>query len=108
MAMSDETGVRVRNETGWRDVLSRAGGSSIQLGLRAFDAALDAINAEEAAVRTLGDRALTARAVALRGHAPGGAPRAARRVEMFALAREAARRTLGQRPYDEQVVAALA
>ncbi len=106
--MSDETGARVRNETGWRDVLNRARGSSIQLGLRGFEAALAAINAEEAAVRALGDQALTARAVALRGHAREGAPRGARRVEMFALAREAARRTLGQRPYDEQVVAALA
>jgi len=106
--MSDETGARVRNEIGWRDVLSRARGSNIQLGLRGFDAALDAINSEEAAVRALDDGALTERAVALRGRVREGAPRHAVRVEMYALAREAARRTLGQRPYDVQVVAALA
>ena len=39
---------------------------------------------------------------------PFGRTAAALRVSLFALAREASRRVLGQRPFDEQIVAALA
>ena len=63
--------------------------------------------AHEPAARGLSDAALTARAQAVRA-ARAGRPRAETRAELFALAREAARRALGQRPYDEQIVAALA
>ncbi len=98
---------RPRNAIGWRDLLDRARGSNVRLALAAFDAALDAVAAHEPAVRGLSDAALTARAQAVRA-ARAGRPRAETRAELFALAREAARRALGQRPYDEQIVAALA
>jgi preprotein translocase subunit SecA len=98
---------RVRNDVTWRDVLARLRGSNVQLGLSGFDTDLEAIDQYEREVRPLSDAALLVRATALR------AARATRarpdvRAELFALTRDAARRTLGQRPYDVQVVAALA
>ena len=98
---------RVRNPITWRDVLVRMRGSSVQLGLSGFDAHLDAIDAYERGIRALPDAALLARATALRAGG-GSRARADVRAEVFALARDAARRALGQRPYDVQVVAALA
>jgi preprotein translocase subunit SecA len=104
---SERNAERVRNAIGWRDVLDRARGSSVLVALSRFDAALDAVAALEPSLRALSDAALAERAVAVR-KARHTRPRADARAELFALAREAAHRTLGQRPYDEQVVAALA
>ena len=99
--------IRPRNEITWRDALARARGSSVQLGLSGFDIHLDAIERHERDLRALADDALRARVEALRAshHAR---PRADVRAEVFALTRDAARRALGQRPYDVQLVAALA
>ena len=98
---------RPRNEITWRDALSRARGSSVQLGLSGFDTHLDAIERYERDLRRLTDDALRARVTVLRA-SHETRPRADVRAELFALARDAARRALGQRPYDVQVVAALA
>ena len=98
---------RVRNEITWRDALARMRGSSVQLALSGFDAHLDTIERHERGVRALPDEALRTRVQALRA-GRDVRPRAAVRDEFFALARDAARRALGQRPYDVQVVAALA
>jgi len=98
---------RVRNEITWRDALARMRGSSVRLALSGFDAQLDAVAGHEHGIRALSDDALTARAAALRAAFTSG-HRAEVCAELFALARDAARRTLGQRPYDEQVIAALA
>jgi preprotein translocase subunit SecA len=54
-------------------------------------------------VRELADDGLAGRARALRTRVAGGATAEAVLPEAFALAREAARRALGQRPFDEQV-----
>ena len=108
--MTDDSGAargRVRNATGWRDLLARLRGSRVRLDLSGFDADLDAIERYERDVRALSDAALLARATALRA-GRAGRSRAAVRAELFALARDAARRALGQRPYDVQIVAALA
>ena len=76
--------VRIRNEITWRDALSRARGSSVQLDLSGFDTHLDAIERHERDVRALSDAALLARVTALRasqeqpGHARGRARRALR------------------------------
>jgi preprotein translocase subunit SecA len=99
--------VRVRNEITWRDVLARLKGSSVQLDLSRFDRELDATERHDRDVRGLPDRALAARVAALRD-TRHGRPRAEVRAELYALVRDAARRALGQRPYDVQVVAALA
>ncbi len=59
-------------------------------------------------MRALADGALAERARTLRARAADGVAAGAPRPEAFALAREAARRALGQRPFDEQVLAGLA
>ena len=100
--------VRVRNQIPWRDVLARMRGSSVQLDLSGFDTHLDAIEQHERDVRTQSDAALLSRVTALRASQGAARPRAAVRAELFALTRDAARRALGHRPYDVQVVAALA
>ena len=65
---------RVRNEITWRDALSRARGSCVQLGLSGFDTQLDAIERHERDVRNLSDAALQARVAALRAALPERAP----------------------------------
>ena len=74
---------------------------------------LDAVNARADEFEALGDDAILARmealAASLRAHE--GAARAAALdaavPEVLAAAREAARRTLGMRPYDEQILGAI-
>jgi preprotein translocase subunit SecA len=110
--------VRIRNQATWGDALARLRGSNVQLELDEFDDELDAVEHHERNVRGLPDAALGARMTALRSvWQPGSRPvrdsvatrpRAALRAEVYALVRDAARRALGQRPYDVQVVAALA
>ena len=99
--------VRIRNEATWRDVLARLRGSNVQLELGGFDADLAAVERHERAMRGLPDAALQARMATLRAEV-GHRPRAELRAEVYALVRDAAHRALGQRPYDVQVVAALA
>lgn len=59
-------------------------------------------------MRALTDEQLLREATALGDRARQGAARDDLRVPFFALARDAARRALGQRPFDEQVLGALA
>lgn len=58
----------------------------------------------EPEIMKLSDDELTARSLALRERIQGGLSLDAALPEAFALAREAARRTLGQRPYDVQLI----
>lgn len=69
-----------------------------------------AVGEREAAFARLADRDLTRKAVALRerarrGEDPDASPDGL--VECFALVRETAKRVLGQRPYDEQILCGL-
>src|SRR5262245_51804850 len=98
----------VRNPMGLRRRWARLQGSSVDYDLGRFDAALGAIASHEPGVQGLDDEGMRARALALRDALRGGEALEAVRDEVFALAREAARRTLGLRPFDVQVVAALA
>jgi preprotein translocase subunit SecA len=91
---------------GLRERLARLRGSSVELDLSAFDARLAHVNAQEPELRALDEGALAARWHALRGRADLAGE--ATVAEAFAVVREAALRRLGQWPYDEQVVAALA
>jgi preprotein translocase subunit SecA len=98
----------------WRNLLDRLQGRPIVHDLTPYRRSLAAITPLEPGLSGLSDAELGARARALRGHAgigdAAGAPDAGNgaKVEAFALAREAARRGLGQRPFDEQVLAGLA
>ena len=98
----------VRNRIGWRQRLQRLQGSSVQLDLRAFDEPLGEINSLEPDVQALADPAIEGRMRELRSHTRSGGPLDAIRIECFALVREASRRALGLRPFDVQVLAALA
>jgi preprotein translocase subunit SecA len=98
----------IRNRIGWRERLERLQGGAVRFDLRAFDAPLAAIDRLEDGIRALSDAQLGARAEQLRAQVRSGMALAPVRSELFALVRDAARRALGQRPFDVQVVAALA
>ena len=99
---------RVRNRIGWRQRLARLGGSPVELDLRAFDEPLADILRLGPDVADLSDDRITRRAAELRAGAEASLGRDALQAPLFALVREAAGRTLGLRPFDVQVVAALA
>ena len=92
----------------WRHYLRRLQGSTVRFDLSGYHPELSAIAAAEPALRGLDDAGLLRRAGELQARAVAGEPLADLRVPLFALAREASRRALGQHPYDEQVLAALA
>ena len=98
----------LRNSVGWRDRLARLRGSSVLLDLSRYDAALGEIDALGAEMAQLTVPELRARARRVRDAAAAGQPLAALRAELFALARELSRHLLGMRPFDVQIVAALA
>ena len=98
----------IRNRIGWQQWLGRLQGSPIDLDLLAYDVPLTEINELEAGLTALSDNDIQERAHALRRRARAGEPLDALRVALFAVAREAARRTIGLRPFDEQIVAGLA
>ena len=98
----------VRNRIGWRQRLARLGGSPVDLDLRGFDAPLEAVREIEEALADLPDAAIAERAGVLRRRARAGLELDGLQAEAFALVCEAAARTLGERPFDVQVVAALA
>jgi len=105
-ATSTERGIR--NPVGWRDRLARLRGSAVQLDLAFCDAPLAAIEALGRGLDQETDEELIARGRSLRAEARAGAPLEALEARTFALVREAARRTLGLRPFDVQVAAGLA
>jgi len=98
----------IRNRIGWQQWLARLQGSPIDLNLLAYDAPLAEINEIEAGLTERSDDDLRERGRALCRRARAGEPLDALRIALFALARECARRTIGLRPFDEQVVAGLA
>ena len=108
MAGSPRVGPRVRNHAGWRQRLARLRGSPVELDLRAFDEPLAEIARIGHDIAALSDERVTRRAAELRAGAQAGLALDALQAPLFALVREAAKRTLGLRPFDVQVVAALA
>jgi preprotein translocase subunit SecA len=89
-------------------LLDRLRGRPIERDLSVYREGLARISALEPAMAGLTDTGLTERARTLRSRVLEGSPPEARLAEAFALAREAARRALGQRPFDEQILAGLA
>lgn len=98
----------VRNRVGWREHLAYFRGSPVELDLRGYDEPLAEINRLEDEVGKLSDEELQARARELRDQARAGVDLGLVRGPLFALAREVSRRVLGLRPFDVQIVAALA
>ena len=91
---------------GWGQRLARLRGSTVAFDLRPYEQELAAINRLSAEIGTLTDAELESRARGLRRRAGDGLHSI--RAEFFALARDAARRAIGLRPFDVQVLAALA
>jgi preprotein translocase subunit SecA len=71
-------------------------------------ARVDAVAAREPAMRALADGELRASADVLRARARAGEALDDLLVDTFALVREAARRALGERPFDEQIAGGIA
>jgi preprotein translocase subunit SecA len=87
---------------------SRLRGRPIDYDLVEHRARLAEIVALEPSLLALPDEAIRERAQGLRRRANGGEPLEALEALAFALVREAARRSLGQRPFDVQILAGLA
>ena len=85
-----------------------AGKNSASKDLAPYLSRLDAINAQEPELRRLGDGELSERARTLRRRAQSGKALGALLPESYALVRETARRVLGERPYEVQVLAGIA
>jgi preprotein translocase subunit SecA len=93
---------------GWRERLARLKGAPVVFDLGRYDASLAEINRLEAEVRQLSDLEILRRSRSCREQVASGGPLGGLRPAFFALVREASRRALGQRPFDVQVIAALA
>src|SRR6476660_14800 len=87
-----------------RDMVTRALRVGEGRKFRAYEKRVDSINRIEPEMQTLDDSELREDADALRERARGGESLDDLLPEAFALVREAARRTLGQRHYDVQLV----
>jgi len=98
----------IRNPIGFRDRLDRLRGSTVELDLRPYDEPLAAIAEAGSALAALSDAELLERSRRLAERARGGEALDSLMVPAFALAREVAERAVGMRPYDVQVVAAVA
>ena len=94
--------------TSFRERLARLQGSTVYRDLDAFAPLVAEIAALEPEVRALDGDGLLARSQALRAEAQAGRPLDEIQARAYALVREAAHRALGLRPFDEQVMAALA
>ncbi len=79
-------------------------GSANERFLKELDPAVAAINALEPELEALGDDDLRARTTAFRRRVADGEELDDLLVEAFATVREAAKRTLGQRPFDVQLL----
>jgi preprotein translocase subunit SecA len=118
---------RVQNITGWRQRLAHLQGSPVTFDLRAYNQELAEINRLGIDIERLSDGEIEARAHELREQAGAriravnpdrgsptfgaerrGASLESIRAAFFALARDASRRVLGLRPFNVQVLAAIA
>src|SRR3954467_5999672 len=79
-------------------------GSANDRRIKAYQPRVDAINALEPVVAALSDEALKARTAEFRKQLEEGKSLDERVVPAFATVREAAKRTLGQRHFDVQLI----
>jgi preprotein translocase subunit SecA len=75
--------------------------------LKEFEQTVSRVNALEPAIEALSDEELAARTVEFRDRLANGEPLDDLTADAFATVREAAKRTLGQRHFDVQVIGAL-
>ena len=89
-------------------LLTRIFGSRNERLLKDFRKVVERINALEPSVTGLSDEELTARTAALRARVTGGETLEAVMPEAFAVCREAAKRSLGMRHFDVQLIGGMA
>ncbi|MDR3325181.1 MAG: preprotein translocase subunit SecA [Spirochaetaceae bacterium] len=87
-------------------ILTLIFGSKRERDVKKLFPLVEAVNAREEWARALGDADFVAKTAELRARYAGGEGLDSLQSEAFALAREAARRRLGERPYDVQVMGA--
>ena len=76
--------------------------------LRRYRRTVEKINALESSVQGMSDEAILKRALEIRELIKNGAPLEDHLVEVFAMAREEAKRKIGLRPFDVQLIGAMA
>ncbi len=76
--------------------------------LKRYDKELDRVNALADGVAALGDEALKAKTTEFRERLSRGESKTSLRPEAYAVAREVAQRTVGMRPFDVQIIGAIA
>ena len=96
------------NRASWTARFNRLQGSTVQFDLSVYTQAIAAIADLEVQLQRLTDSEISLRGESLHRQARAGADLSPLRTEVFALVREASRRVLGERPFDEQLVAGLA
>src|SRR4029077_8739303 len=89
-------------------VLSRLRSGAIDLSNTRYERLVDDINRRHDDFSPLPDEELRQRAAAIRQRVRNGTPLDDVLIDTFALVREAAKRTVGMRPYDVQLMAAIA
>jgi preprotein translocase subunit SecA len=83
-------------------------GQPVEFDLRPFRDLVVKVEAKEPEVEALEDDGIRQSAAEIRARIESGGDLDEELVEVFALAREAARRLLGERPFDEQIMAGIA
>src|SRR6266851_5645697 len=99
---------QMRNAIGWPQRLAHLRGSPVTFDLRGYDEPLAEINRLEDEIADLSDEQVEERACGLRAQVRAGAAVNHVRASAFALVRDASRRVLKLRPFDVQIVAAMA
>jgi len=91
-----------------RELYHRFRGRIVELGPQRYETILKRVNEREADLQRTADADLAAMSTSLSQRAHAGAALPELVSDTFALVREAARRTLGLRPFDVQVIGGLA
>jgi preprotein translocase subunit SecA len=92
---------------GIKQLTRRLTGGSVSHDLERYESQLMAVNALEPQLRRASETELRGQAEMLMGRARAGAALEGMLVEVFALVREVARREVGMRPFDVQVIGGL-
>ena len=100
--------IRIRNRIGWHERLAQLRGSSVTFDLRGYEEPLAEITRLGRELSGLSDDELKRRTSELRHRTRSGTASLDVRRVIFALVRELSTRAIGLRPFDVQVVAALA
>ncbi|MEQ8700098.1 MAG: hypothetical protein RLT05_26500, partial [Bauldia litoralis] len=86
------------------NIAKRFFGSANERFVKRYDSTVDGINAVEDELKALSDDDLRARTEWLKKRHQDGESLDSLLIDAFATVREAARRTLGERPYDVQLI----